>query len=508
MELKKETVRLCSTIIKGTTQAMAEGDVNVPDIKPDILKILQVDADAYITDKYIENGRLVISGRAEYKVLYVPDKENERIKSILTSMEFRQTVDANGASPDATVIADASVERVEFSAVNSRKLRLRAIIHLDYEVCRTEDHDICTGVEENTAECSMAVMTFENVSDISEHTFTLKETLEVPSGQSSIGEILKTDVKISDTEHKTVTGKIIVKGNVGICILYTDDDNEIKFIEAEVPFTEVLDAENVREDTICDIDYNVVGVMTEAEKDSDGDMRIAAIDIDISASVRGSEPVELETLEDCFIPYSGTECKKETIMLNNIVERPISQNTIREIIDFPSNAPEVGGIYNVMTNSVITKSELQHSRLICEGRIEAYVLYLTNNAENPVYSIKKDIPFSYMIECENAGGEGDIELKAEVKHVSYNLNSSGELELRCLLAIDGKLTEKVEFQNITDIESADREAKHGIVICFAREGDSLWDIAKRYAIPQDKIVKYNSIEENKITKGTKLFIPA
>lgn len=425
MELIKDTISICETVTKGTTQAMADGDIIVPDIKPDILKLLQVDADACITDKYIENGRLVICGRVDYKILYIPDKENEKIKSILTSMDFRQVVDSGGADGEMKPVVASAVDRVEFSAVNSRKIRLRAIIGIDYELCRIIETDICTDVEEENTERKKNKIAFENTVDISEHNFTLKETLEVPSGQTSIAEILKTDVSISDTEYKTVTGKVIVKGNAGICILYTDEDGEIKYIEAELPFTEVFDADGVGENTICDIDYCVTGIMCEAQPDNDGDIRIAELDIDIEAAVKGVEIEEEEILGDCFVPYMDTSCETEKLRLTETVERPSVQNTLHEIIDFPSNIPAVTGVYNVMTNAAVTKAELQRNKIICEGKIEAYILYLTDSGENPVYSLKKEIPFSYMLECENGTAAPEVNIKAVVKHVSYNLNSSG-----------------------------------------------------------------------------------
>ena len=113
-----------------------------------------------------------------------------------------------------------------------------------------------------------------------------------------------------------------------------------------------------------------------------------------------------------------------------------------------------------------------------------------------------------MIECDEAKGDETVELKAEVKHVSYNLNSSGELELRCLLSLDGRLTRQNELMNITGIEEKERPSRHGIVIYFAKDGDSVWNVAKRYAVPQDKIIKYNNLENDSVAKGAKLFIPA
>ena len=40
MKLIKNIVNICETAAKGSAQAMADGDVIVPDTKPDILKLI------------------------------------------------------------------------------------------------------------------------------------------------------------------------------------------------------------------------------------------------------------------------------------------------------------------------------------------------------------------------------------------------------------------------------------------------------------------------------------
>lgn len=508
MELTEHSVCICETAASGTVQAMADGDIIVPDIKPDILKLLQVDAEACVTDRYVENGRLTVCGRVDYTVLYLPDRENEKIRSIKTSMEFRQLADAKGAGEDSFPIVSASVERVEFNAVNSRKIRLRAIISIGYEVCCIREIGLCTDCMAENAECRRKLVKFESAADISEHEFSIKEAIEVPSGQNSVNEILKTDVCISDTEYKTVTGKAIVKGCARICVLYTDDEGGIHYIESETPFTEVFDIDGAGEDAICDIEYSTAGVMTAAEADSDGDMRIVTVDIDVIASVKATEETEEEILSDCFVPYRSTKCGYETTVLTETVERPSGQYNVREVIDFPSGVPGVSGVYNVITNAVVTKSEIQRKKLLCEGRIETFILYLTDTAENPVYSIKKDIKFSYMLECENDCSDCMAKVKVNVRHISYNLNAAGALELRCLLEIDAKLMRQNSISNISSVECSERESDNSIIICFVKNGDTVWDIAKRYGVPQKSIIESNDMDENAVlTGGEKLFIP-
>ncbi len=507
MELIKDTINVCNITAKGVSQAMADGDVIVPDVKPDILKLLQVDAQACITDKYIENGRLVINGRVDYKILYVPDSGEEKIKSILTSMDFRQVVDSGGADEDAKLLVKPYVEKVEFNTVNSRKMRIRTIIHIEYEVCKLNYIEVLKDIDDELIEKEYTEIEFENTVDISEHNFTLNEKIEVPNGAESIGEVLKTDVKLYDTEYKAVSGKVIVKGNAGICVLYTDTQGDIRFVEAETPFTEIIDSESISENTMCDIDYCILGCMCSVEPDNDGDLRVINIDTDVCAMLKGVELFKKEIVKDCFMPYKKTCCNKENIKLKTSVERPVSQNTLREVIELPKNVPGIAGIYNVMSNAIITKSELQKNKIFCEGKVETYILYLTDSVENPIYSYKKEIPFSYIIECKKDTEGLLCEIKAGVKHISYNLNSNGEIELRCMLATECVLTEEKELNNICSIDIDDRKCDDGIIVYFAEKGESLWDIAKKYMVPKEKLLLYNEMDENILNERKKLLIP-
>ena len=507
MELTKNTINICDTVAKGRTQAMTDGDVIVPDTKPDILKLIQVDSDASITDKYIENGRLILCGRVVYKILYVPDRENEKIKSIETSMEFRQAVDVGNTDAERKILSKPAVERVEFNTVNSRKLRLRAIINIDYEVLSMGVAELASDACDDILEKKTENISFEDVVNVSEHEFTVKERLEIPSGERSVNELLKTDVKLYDTEYKPVTGKVIVKGIVAVCVLYTDDEGDIKFTESEIPFTEVLDAIEVSENSVCDIDYSVLDVMSCAEPDIDGDLREINLDIDISAAMKATNTVDKEILIDCYMPFTKTVCEKEKVSLCSTIESPSSQNTIRDIVEIPTNAPQVSEVYNVMTNVVVSKTVLERNKIICEGKTEVYILYLTESIENPIHSLKKEIPFSFMIDCKNDTNGLVCELKSQIKHASYSINSSGEIEIRCLLAIDCMLTKEIKIENITEIMTEESDTRQGIIIYFARAGEKIWDIAKMYKVPCHSLEELNETKGERIEADRKLIIP-
>ncbi len=508
MELLKETVRIARTMYKGDARVTAEGDVAVPDIKPDILKLLQVDAISYITETNISEGILDIYGCVDMTILYIPDRDGEKVRSVEASFDFSHRVQSNKIMSDMSAEVVSNVVRIDFSAINSRKVRVKAIVGIDYDVCGVKAYELPFEIN-GAAEVMREAVKLRSIVDMSTHRFTVRESIEIPNGQRSVNEVLKVDVKVLDTEYKTVTGKVVVKGILGVCVLYTDEEMNIQFTEAELPFTEVFDGEDVSDETLCDIEYSVCGISSKVEEDSDGDRRIIMIDISAEAQVRAEDEVSFEMISDCYIPGERTVIEKYDAEIEEVVASPSIQNTVREIISFDDNIPGVAEVYNVIAKAHVEKVQLQRNKLLCEGKIEAYILYLSDNNENPAYSIKKDIPFSYMLDCD-VDAEGMVpQVRTEIRHVGYNLNSAGELELRAIVSIAANIVNQRKISVIDTVEKGDGgSSKRGIVIYFVQNDDTLWDIAKHYGVTQKEIIECNKLVENTdLLEGQRLFIP-
>ena len=232
---------------------------------------------------------------------------------------------------------------------------------------------------------------------------------------------------------------------------------------------------------------------------------------DVAAQVKATENVAVDMICDCYEPFTKTQLLKEEVELEEVVSRPSSQNTIREMVEMGTGTPSVSGVYDVITRPYITKAQIQRGKLLAEGKIEAYILYLTDSNESPVYSMKKELPFSYMLDCESTYSDLIPEIKAEVKHTAYNLNVAGEIEIRCILSLNANIIRKRKIELVNEVvtEPLENGDKNGIVIYFVQKGDNLWEIAKRYAVPQSEILRFNNMEESdKLEIGNRLFIPS
>ncbi|MBP3393526.1 MAG: DUF3794 domain-containing protein, partial [Lentisphaeria bacterium] len=82
----------------------------------------------------------------------------------------------------------------------------------------------------------------------------------------------KTDAKICDTEHKMVTGRLVVRGNLNLTCLYIDTAGDLKSADFEKPFTEIFDLEDADDDTLCETKFTIKDLSCHAEADSDGEV--------------------------------------------------------------------------------------------------------------------------------------------------------------------------------------------------------------------------------------------
>lgn len=508
MELIVQTVKLTQSIAKGETQVMTDGDISIPEIKPEILKLLQVDAVSRIEETQLSEGKLDIRGKIAITLLYIPDREGEKIRSVTEEFDFAYRAENRAIAPGMYAQTNSNVVRVEFSAINSRRVRIKAVTGVEYEVVQLKETDIPIGMDES-AQIMTEPIKLRNTVEMSEHEFRIRERTEIAGGQSAINEILKADVRITDTDYKTVSGKIVLKGAAQLSVLYTDSDLEIRFCEAELPFTEVFDAPAADDDTMCETEYAIGEIKTSVGEDSDGERTIINTEIAVKVQIKGEEEAELDMITDCYVPRCRTMLKTSAADIDEYCAAPSMQNTIREIVEFPEGNPPVSGIYNVIARAAVTDARINGNKLLCEGKTEVYILYISDSSDNPVYSLKRELPFSYMLDCEGVPKDAVPRIQAEIRHTSYNLNAAGEAELRCILAINAYIVRKKHISIIEAVETdASKEGGSNIVIYFVQNGDSLWSIAKHYGVAYDEIIHFNKLDaEGAIETGQRLFIP-
>lgn len=146
IEYQREPIRVSEAAITAFSQAYQETDVIVPDSKPDVATVLQVDANAAIVSKACKENRIDVEATVRLNILYIG--EDNTVWGINTTQNISHQIEAKGANENMGIDIECDVENVEYEILNSRKLNVRTLVGFDARVSMPLEIDVITNVAE------------------------------------------------------------------------------------------------------------------------------------------------------------------------------------------------------------------------------------------------------------------------------------------------------------------------------------------------------------------------
>ena len=299
-ELETENIRMFEPIKTANVKTVIDTDIIVPDTKPDVLNILQVNALSSITEKHIQKDTMSVMGYVDYTVLYSGGDENIQVKSINYRAPFSQHIDAAGISENMFSYVTSNVSHIEFHIQNSRKINVKSVVAFDTGAYSLISVNAASNVlTEHKLPLKEDDIKALNISVCSSSKIAVSDEIRLSSSAEGEYELLKTEVKLSDTEVKTMNNKVVIKGNLITDTLYLLDD-DIHHIENEIPFTEVLDVDDISPQMHTEIKYNITGCTTELADDSEE--KIMRLDASVDVLIKAFEENIYSVITDIYSP--------------------------------------------------------------------------------------------------------------------------------------------------------------------------------------------------------------
>lgn len=503
MEVVRDRLGITDRILARDIKCISECNVIVPDVNPDILKILHVDATCSILKKSLANGRLSFEGKIFADVIYLADCDDGGAKTLPAVFEFNDIIDTAEIKDNMLVRLSCDIDRLDINMINSRKISLKAICVVSAELYENKEIEYISSVNSSDAayKCNDVKMYRIIANDESE--FLVKEQHDM--GLSGNFEILKCDAAIRDKEVRIAGSKVIVKGTVSVTMLYCDENKAIRNTDARYPFTEVFEVQGIDETDTIDASLSIIeksackGISGTAENY----VNIEAL-VRVELMVRREEQICCVT--DCYCFGAETNCKRDKIKTERMISLPVSVKSIREVIPEDTHMPSIATVYNVVAKPRVVSTEKNDSSVTINSILDVCVLYLSDNQEMPICCRRAEVPVIHSFDVREAG---ELMIGAECQQISYSLTGAGDVEIRAVVEFD--ITNRIEnnVNLISEIERGEKTGTNQLIIFFAKGGESLWDVAKEYKTDPSVLSELNCIDEtNPIEKGKKLIIPA
>ena len=511
MEVKKECINFMEQCVKLSTNVCVEGDVIVPDMKPDIREILLADANAITQSCEYRNGKLFVSGTVFFKVLYRPDAEHDQgeMKSLSTSFGFSDSVDIPSGE-GLTFHVNAATEHIGFTLVNSRKLSAKMIVSLGICGDCSKTFAPVTDISDEKIPCRKKTYDMEMPMGEVRSCFKVTDFLTVPADMPDIEEILKMDVWASDAVCKKMSGKGMLSGTLHVKTLYTaaDEGCTTQVVSHEIPFTEIVEAEGLDEDCSACVIFSVQDVLYSVRGDMNGDTKIINAEILVCAELGYSKTIKHTMVDDCYGICGEVQCTYETFCADSPVAK--EQTTFVKTQAVPmENKAKLGEVVHVSCKPILREACMEADGVHVRGTLVSFMLYREEGDGALIKSAVTETDFDWKKQIDAKGNSVDCRLWLE--DTKGTVKNSGEAEVTATLGLNLMVCNRQNVAVLTDCalsaEESDRKEHPGLILYFAEEGDTLWGIAKRYGTTMDKIRDANNLQTERFAGGERLLIP-
>jgi LysM repeat protein len=514
IELTKDLLKMEQIAGEGYAQALVEGDILVPDVKPDISRILSIDGSVDITNKEAAEDKIIVDGVVNFQILYVPDGGEYSVYGMDASASFNQSIDVPKTTRGMDIEVKGKIEHIEFDKINERKIGVKTVVNISGESREISEIDILKGMQgiENLQVLRESVIYQERIGS-NQSIAIVREDFELDESMPEIQEILKCSVYAVEKEKQVVDEKVALSGLLKTNIIYVadDEDNSLHVLKYEIPFTHFVEVPEAQQNMDADITLKVKEVYTNVKKNLDEDKKILELEATVKVDATVNSIDGKEFIIDAYSPCCQLELEKEKIILDQTIGENTSNAIIKETLEVPTGQPNIGKIFDLSGSVILTDSILDDGKNMIEGIIIVTVLYTPQEDPSKAHSFSQEIPFRHSIEVEGVKSAMEAQTNLYIDDIDYNLINSDQVEIRINVGAYCIVTQKLETEILTNVEDSDEiidvSKKPSITIYFVQPEDTLWKIAKRYCTTVEELTKANDMQDsNEIVPGERLFI--
>ena len=148
MDLAKKYIHMNREKGKAVTQITLDDDFNVPDMKPDLMRIILDKGELKLDETTITQDHVWLKGVLRFTLLYRSDQEEGKINTMNGEIPFQESLAIDGANEYDTAKLKWEMEDLSIGIINSRKLSVKALVVLKAVIDEIYDEELITGVDQ------------------------------------------------------------------------------------------------------------------------------------------------------------------------------------------------------------------------------------------------------------------------------------------------------------------------------------------------------------------------
>lgn len=532
MQLNKIKLHSCTTFASAQSQITLDDDYNVPDYRSDIVKVLKEKGELHFDEVKAAAGAAWLKGRLVFRVLYRSDQENGKISCLKGEIPFQEKLNMDGVQEYDVIQASGEIEDLTIGVIHSRKISVRAVILLKTEEPREKEEELCVGAEADDG-CEKRYRNTDILQLVCRKRDQCRQKSEItlPSSKPNVQEILWKSLEIRNLETKAGQDGVKLSGEVLVSVLYQEEEetDRIQWYETVIPLDCGVECDAGTEaDIIYKVKARPASMELEVKPDYDGEERVLVLELVMNLDIRVWKEQEISMLEDVYSLKQEIIPVCTGVTLHHISVKNDSQCRLTEQMELAESQEKILQICSCEGTVHLESTELTEQGVRAEGILVTELLYITTDDQMPIGSAREIYPFEQLIEIPQQTARTErnkleelealerknklqTELDCRISQLSAVMLDQDHVEIKAVIGLDLLAFEQEQIDNITDtredpLDMEQLQKRPGLVGYIAKDGDSLWSIAKENHTTVEDILRDNHRTDEDLRRGEKILI--
>lgn len=468
-----------------------EEDLLVPDTEPDMEIIYNVEG--CTKNIHIEDNN--IHGTASLETMYLPGKDhNDRVVILESTIDFKKELEQDG-----DVNVHCKIRQIDFRVINERKYKVILQLEVIVELIEEQEYQLFNGIKDEELEVKKEKIQFTNLVATKTKETEISENVSINDEKIRPVKILKASFTIAENHRQLTREKLILNDTIWVRIIYMAEvayqgnlANNVMYYQGKIDCTQFLLLDDENEISCSKVDYDISGLTADINTAGNG-FCIEGI-VRTKADLYGI--TEKEIITDFFHKKEDFIYDRQEQMISSGMNFEMQTIEVQEKIALQSDGELPSRI--LYESGHMIESKLDENTI--KGKLQIEVLLITENGRT--ISARKNAEFTASTKKKN------VELNAiMIREIQSEISSSGNIVFT--VQIQASLYQEYEntltlISNPCLVRDDKQKNNYPIIICTAKAGDTVWDIAKKYKVPPENITKLNNVEN--IVEGMRLVI--
>ena len=488
--MEKNIVVINKRLFSETKTIEVNGDIIVPDIKPDIVSVINTNGIGYVYKEDLNTGRVRVDGNIDTYIVYLAD--NGETRSIQNTLTFSESIENSSVNENSYVKHEVILQSIEAKVLNERKISITGKVNIRIEAFEKEEAEIPNSLDTLNVEVLKENCEVKSLIDVNRVRTSIKEDISVDNSYE-VAEILKADIEIKNLENKISYNKVLAKADAEVKLIFLTEDNKIGVANAEIPIMSFIDINNITDQDICDISYSIKNMLFKVNSK---EMHSISCQVDFDVSCEAYQRKNLDIIQDMYDTKNNINFTRKDILVQVAKEEKCQNVNMNEkvLIEDVLNILDVR--YRV--NIININQAGNYSNYECELKLEFYYEADNRNGLNV-----KNIDLPFMVKFE--GEQSNLEFKVIKKQFSIN-NENVDCDIEISAKQLDSCLKKISIMDNIEVTPLEEENEYKMFMYFVKPGDSIWKIAKKFKVCMEDIIKLNNLENNQVDIGQRLYL--